>query len=247
MNLHDRINERILALGYKYRQVDVLIGKAPGYISNMLTKRAEPSANTILSLAGALRTTPNDLLGYSGRYVFLEGNQDKIQELISEETARIAESIHNQVVEKYCPSGRTPHISEVIGWSLSTNGILRSSDDINKFFTTYSVPEHKTAAPQVVQLGGESLAAKTLNIQTPDQLNRIIRAMPESYTHDLTHQQITINGDQPYISLEKIKLNLPQLSINIDFEYVRLYLRLHTEAGKKVILNFSEPIQNQRF
>ena len=242
MNLHARIEERIERLGYRKRQIDKLIGKKLGYTSNMLANRSEPSAMTLLALSNILQTTPNDLLGYAGRYTFTDKHTSEIEELIAEETSRIAGAIHQKALEKLCPAGRTPHIAEVIGWAISSGGILRQTDDINQFFTTYTEPTVGDTAPTAIQVGKSSLAAQTLLVQTPDQLNRILQEMPADYASSLTHQQITVGESQPAISLEKISLELPKLSVNVDFDYVRLYLKLRNEEGEKVVLNFSEPV-----
>lgn len=243
MDFHDRVASRIAELGLKKSEVDAKIGRKGSYVSNMLASKAEPTSSTLVALAQALDTTPNDLLGISGRYNVARLDLEEVNQIIEHSARELKQKIAEKSIEKICPAGRSPSTVDVIGWAVASGGVLRSADDINEWFTTYRAPTCLKAPPTALQVGRSSLAAKTLLVDDADSLNKILRAMPKDYASQLTYQQVKVGVDEPSISVERISLDLPKLKVKVDFQYMRLYLRLKTEDGDDVVLNFSEPVK----
>jgi transcriptional regulator with XRE-family HTH domain len=237
---HKRLERRAKQLGLSMSRISKQVGKPAAYFSNMIANENDPSGSMLIRLAEALETTPNDLLGISNRYQFIDNNEH--DEFINGQATALIDAAQKRAREKLCDIGQRPGVKEIVGWSLRNSGRLEDFDRILEFSTLYAKPEGTDTVPHSTHVGKKSLACQTLFATSSDQLNNLMQSMPTSFMSQLIADQSKLESSRPIITVEKIKVNVPDQGVDVDFEYLRAYIQLTDKAGKKLILNYSEPV-----
>jgi hypothetical protein len=237
---HDRLEGRIKELGLSFKCVSKMIGKPDAYVSNMIGSRNDPSGSLIILLSGALETTPNDLLGISARFQLLNG-QDA-DDFVSEQSETLLDAVHERARINLCKMGVQPNIKDVLAWSLQNNGVVDEASQIMPYSTLFVQPGPSDHLPLAYYLGPESLATKTLHLRSTEHLNRMIEKMPKSFVTELVGAQVKLCGHEPLITVERMEMVVPDHDVDVDFNYLRVYIRMQTKSGQPVIFNYSEPI-----
>ncbi|MEM9575122.1 MAG: helix-turn-helix transcriptional regulator [Pseudomonadota bacterium] len=240
MNFHERLESIISDSPYSLNELSKRIGKAAPYLSNMLRQRSEPSATTLMRLAHALHTTPNALCGLDDGIIIQPDEQDENNPgeragrvLTREAQKRKAEAFWN---------GQTPSITDVVKWWRVNDGLLTDFDLIKPMVDLYEVPDADTTVPLISSMGPESLASRSFKISDAAKMRRILRDLDRDYMLQLVTAQADTRPDDPNISHQRINVQVPASNLVLDFEYIRLYLRVRDARGGKYILNFSQPI-----
>ena len=217
-------------------KVSAHIGKPPAYLSNMIANENDPSGSTIVALAAALKSTPNDLLGIANRVSLTDDS------FIEEQAGALVHAATERAREMLCEIGTPPSMKEVVGWALRNNGRLEDFDHLREFSTLYAAPQTPIDTPTSTHVGQKSLARHTLNASSSDQLNELLKMMPTEYLAKLTDDQHKLDSSRPKITVERIRIDVPGKGVKVDFEYLRAYIKLVDSKGAKLILNYSEPI-----
>lgn len=239
--LHRRIDERIKQLGLTYKGVSQeMSGYSAGYISNLLAYENDPTSSALMEIAGILKTTPNDLLGVSGRYNFIDSTDES--DFVGEQAEALASAAHQRARERLLDLGARPSLREVVSWALNNDGQIAHEDAFARYVTLYKPPHEAAEMPVATHVGALSLARKTLGVTDADHLNRMMEQMPKDFTRKLSKSQITVNGEVPFITLERISVDVPKENVSVNFPYLRAYIKMRLSNGKPVILNYSEPI-----
>jgi transcriptional regulator with XRE-family HTH domain len=237
---HKRLERRAKSLGMSMSQISKQVGKPAAYFSNMLANENDPSGSMLVRLAEALETTPNDLLGISNRYQFISEEEDET--FVDDQASALVLAVKQRAREKLCEIGRRPGVKEIVGWALRNNGKLEDFDKMLDFSTLYEQPKESDILPIATHVGQKSLASQTLFASCSDHLNSLMRAMPKTLMSQLIFDQSKLETGRPIITVEKINVSLPDEGVDVDFEYLRAYIQLTDTTGKKLVLNYSEPI-----
>jgi transcriptional regulator with XRE-family HTH domain len=237
---HKRLERRAKLLGLSMSQVSKQVGKPAAYFSNMLANENDPSGSMLVRIAEALETTPNDLLGIANRYQFLSEEDDKA--FVEDQASALLTAVKQRAREKLCEIGRRPGVKEIVGWALRNNGRLEDFDKMLDFSTLYEKPRESDTLPTATHVGQKSLASQTLFASSSDHLNSLMRSMPKTLMSQLIFDQSKLENGRPIITVEKIKVSVPDQGVDVDFEYLRAYIQLTDTKGKKLVLNYSEPV-----
>lgn len=206
----------------------------------MLAAKSDPGSKVLIALASELDTTPNDLLGITGRFRVLD--PDDHQHFVEEQAQALVDAARSRAREKLCAIGTYPPVKEVYKWATNCGNRIDTAEDVTRFFTTYSTPDNTTTHPNVEFVGANSLARNSLGTLSARELNGLIKKMPDEFVAGLIRDQQQLTANQPSISIEHIPVSIPEANVDVDFTYLRLYLRLQDRSGKSVILNYSEPL-----
>lgn len=237
---HKRLEHRAKQLGLAMSHVSKRVGRPAAYFSNMIANENDPSGSMLVRLAEALETTPNDILGISNRYRFIDGVDN--ESFVASQASALVEAAGQRARETLCEIGQRPGVKEIVGWALRNNGRLEDFDRIRDFSTLYAKPETDGTMPHSTHVGMKSLASQTLHASSSDQLNTLMKAMPKSFMAQIVKDQSNLESGRPIITVEKISVSVPKQGVDVDFEYLRAYVQLIDKHGKKLILNYSEPI-----
>lgn len=239
-HFHTRLETKIKKLRRTFKSIDEEIGKKPGYTSNMIAGRNDPGGSVIATLAKALGTTPNDLMGITGRFQIYDHQDAK--DFIDQQALALVNAAHLKAREHLCAIGGYPPVQEVYKWAMNCSNVVDTTEEITKYFTTYASPPDYHTTPKAKFVGPDSLAKNSLGTVSAGELNDLIKKMPDQFVQGLARDQFELEEGVPRLSCERIPVNIPDAGVDVDFKYLRLYMRLRDRDGTSIVLNYSEPL-----
>lgn len=223
----ERVARRLEELGITERQASLLINPENGkYLSNMRKRKSEPRGTThLLSIASALKTTPNFLCGLDEGMVSLGAD--------GEETTPALKRLSD---------GELPYVEQVISWSRRNSGKPLVYGDMGKDIIRYAYPDPFANVPSVCHLGQDALAKKKFKCESTEELNAHIQRLDEGTVSRVMRQLRSIEPGNPVLSHARMYVDWPDRGIKMDFDYVFVYILEKDEYDNPVITNYSRAI-----
>ena len=226
--LHN-LRRRIEASGRSESDISRQIGRARGYVSDLLRRRKIPNVLTARRLADALECRLEDLLEPGPAQSLPRGQASVLDELAARWRERA--------------SFDGPEINDVLGWAMRSDGRLVGDREIRDFTERFGAPDIARGRPTPIFLGRTSLAAREFGLRRAEELGHVFAlAEPRLRASILAAQAKVLAEGKSDLARLSLELQVrPGLCVHLD--YVRLLVRVEEADGRFSVLNYARPLR----
>lgn len=202
------------------------LGTSPASLRSSLSNNSAPSADLIIKLADALKTTPNILLGY---------DDEKFGGVLSE----VESAIRRFTLERLSSASMGISGHDLMRWWKQTGGETGTEPNFIEHVDIYSRPDLDSGDVNPHRMGALSLASQNLGASSPDLLRRTIAPLGQEFKSKivLAHKSSIDKG--PVTTLDQLDVARAdgQGRIQIDYIVTRMPIKL---AGVDRIITHAE-------
>lgn len=230
-----RLSHVIKTMKISERQAALLAVGKSGHIATMRRQGSIPRGDVVAAYARALNTSTDFLLGtgFTTKVMDAEAGQ------VFNRPSLALEAAWRSGFDSPGSETSVPTLDAVLTWWRQSGKRLTSVNDLLEFCDVYRAPKVPEDTTTVVQVGRNSVAAKTLGAQDPSVLNEFINRMPKTIVENVSrwHWEACQTGKHRLTS-EIITTNTG-LCEPFVLEYDRLSLPVYGPDGENLIVNFA--------
>lgn len=242
---HDRIAnaiDRSPKYGGNRAKLSRALGLRPNYISTMLSKKTSPSWDTAVNLARELEVSLAYLAGSTSQpFDLTDLGADGP---ITEQALKFFDQISGSLREAATMRGQEPTVDDMMLRWYKYGRQLSGYEKIIEWFDIYKAPSERSNRIEVLRMGSQSLAARTLGVADKKTLQY---ALDEVRDSDLQKRLLqayrTAAEGQPMLSEEALNVLAPGHAEQIRLDYIRLLLPVESDADGHVIISYSKPLR----
>ncbi|MEM6623849.1 MAG: hypothetical protein AAF674_16595 [Pseudomonadota bacterium] len=232
-----RLDLAIKQSGKSRRQVSIEAKgpDKPRAVSNMFSQQTLPGAAFLSALCVVLDVSPSYLLGLDGTTT--------VRSLDDGNVLKEASTLLNRAVEiaEFRLMGRDtpPTIDALISWWRKNDKRLTNIGDIGRHLDIYRPPGATETSVFPLQLGTDSLAARTLRSKETPVLSEFLWRLPQDVLDRVTESHVKAADTGNFqLTTEDLHAPLPTGTI-IQMQYDRLILPFEGEDGRKLTLCYA--------
>jgi transcriptional regulator with XRE-family HTH domain len=218
------------------------IGMSPNYVSTILSTKANPNFDVAVKLSTELDVSLSYLAGATSQPFDLASlsNEGPITDKAMQFFDQIAGSLRQAAVIR----GEEPTIDDMMTrwykYGKQQSGFVQ----VQEWFDIYKAPGPHSARLQVLRMGNNSLAARTLGKADIKSLQYALDEVSDTALRSrlLTAYQSAAEGD-PVLTEEYLDVLAPGHAEKIRLDYLRLLLPVTMPDGVEAILSYSKPLR----
>jgi transcriptional regulator with XRE-family HTH domain len=224
--------------GMSKRRLAIELGMQETALSEVLSRRTDPTLGVIYGIAGALKVDVADLLRPGPQIGISSGGSDNYwvertaEEYLTNELAKSRERAAHE----------PPTFDAVLSWWHTNEGRLTRVDSFSRYIELFEPPDVDDLRPRPATIGAESLGSRELGHSDPDQLRRIFDSADPEVGRAVARAHLETAGGQPRLSVHTILINLASGSV-VKLSYARLLLPVSDGNGHTYVMNYSKPIR----
>lgn len=235
---HQRLRQLIRESGMKDSEVSKRVGRGTAYISNLINKEADPGFSVIIRICDLFDVTPDYFIGREPR---AEVSEIIYQNQIDSVAEMLVQNSLAQARKRLLNRSPNPTLDEVMNWWHRNRESYEHSDAIVAFFDVYSPPD-QSRLPRIVSMGRESLATRSIGIQSVEKLRRVYQDLGPDHLKGIVDAHVETHSRQnPLLTIENINVVLPDKR-RMPLDYKRLLLPVTNTKGNEFIINYSSPV-----
>ena len=240
-DFHERLKTYIKNSPFDYRSLSLEIGQGERYISNLLSGKSDPGYSSVVKICSALGITPNEIAGLNDQISILGDEVDS--RIVTAQAERVLTAVTREAHRKLASRGARPLLDDVLTWWHQQGGLLSNFDLLSEHVDLYVAPTPDSHLPEPYQIGHESLAARSFDIQSTEHLRHLFTTFDKNLTEQVQLAHVEASKGQPNLSIQKIDVLLPGHTFPLRFNYKRLLLPVHDTQGNEYVLNYSQALE----
>ncbi len=242
---HERVEDAIAAspkFGGNRAKLSRALDMSPNYISTILNTKASPSWDIAVRIARELEVSLAYLAGTTSQPFDLTdlSNDGPITDQAMKFFDQIAGSLREAAVVR----GEEPTIDDMMARWYKYGRQMSGYDQIKEWFDVYRAPSDRSNRIEVLRMGSNSLASRTLG---GSNLKSLQYALDEVRDNDLQKRLLASYQNaaegHPVLSEESLNVLAPGHAEQIRMDYLRLLLPVEVDSGEQAIISYSKPLR----
>lgn len=242
---HERVASAIDAskkYGGNRAKLSRALDMSPNYISTILSTKASPSWDIAVRIARELEVSLAYLAGTTSQPFDLSDLSNDGP--FTEQALKFFDQIAGTLREAAVVRGEEPTIDDMMARWYKYGKQLSGFDQIREWFDLYRAPTMQSNRIEVMRMGANSLAARTLGRADMKSLQYALDEVRDSALQKrlLTAYRSAAEG-HPVLSEEALDVLAPGHAEQIRLDYMRLLLPVDLPEGGSAIISYSKPLR----
>ncbi|MBU2981916.1 hypothetical protein KO498_08815 [Lentibacter algarum] len=213
-------------------------GRSQHYLDMVLAEKTEPGFFFVAQLARELGISMNYLAGVTNEpfdiSTLMPGDN------MDPAALGFFDQISGKLRQAALKRGSEPTFHDVLELWHQHEKKLEAFETIIEWFDIYEVPDAKADGIQLVRMGSNSLAARTLESANLSTLQYALDHVDDDLKSGLLNAYRDAASGKPILTEEVLNVRAPGSNQKIELKYFRLLLRVVCKDGKATILSYSQ-------
>lgn len=237
---YDRV-ERVLAMrGLSYERCSRMMGAGGKFLTNARRNHSDIGASKLALLSSVTGVDPRYFMGLTDDLELDIGEENPT--VLKARAHRLLSDLIAELGNELRQGGVSASLDEVMDWWSETDGDVGKLAQLRDQVDLYEAPSPTTGNPIANRAGPRSLSAKFLDIQSADDLTKIIVDLGNPLTEKTLNAHFETMIGRPHLTVESLNYT-PKAHNGMarhQITYKRLLLPVSDRLGHNYVLNFSK-------